>query len=173
MSSRPDPAAVAALAGAGALIGHEVGYLAAADAGVGHGHIAWMVPVALGVAIVGFWASALSVLRRLPTPAPSVASLALVQSAIYLVLEVGERLVGFGGTSLFSVPVFLGLAAQPLVAWAAVRLLRLGNRIVAQLVETPPSPLLPVRSEWRAFTSPRLVPVRVATVPARGPPGLR
>lgn len=172
MTARPDPAGLAALAGAGALVGHEIGYLAAADAGAGHGHIAWLMPIALGVAIVGFWASAVSVLRRLPTPPPSIGALTAVQVAAYIVLEVGERAAGFGG-SLFSLPVLLGLLAQPLVAWAALRLLHAGRRVVEHLLTARLAPMLVPRPTWTIVSAARPLPALVPVAPARGPPGLR
>ena len=167
--STRDPFAIAALAGAGSLVGHEIGYLADPAAASGHDYLAVLAPFAIAGAVLAIWVSALSVLRRIPGRAPNVAALATTQSALYLTFEVGERLVGSTDSPLLSLPVALGLLAQPVVAWLAIRALRLGVAAIGAVVDPLIAPIV-ARSTWQQ-TPHHLAPVLVlGRVPARAPP---
>lgn len=170
MDSSRDPSAVAALVGAGTLVGHELGYLAESGAGTGHGYFALIAPLAIVGVVIAVWASALSVLRRGAALAPSVATLAAAQTLLYLAFEVGERTIGAAESSLFSVPVVLGLVAQPLVAWFAVSALRLASAVVDAFID-------PALRSFAAAAVPQLhfapaLPTLVvgSSAPARAPP---
>ena len=152
------------------MVGDEIGYLADPGAASGHGYVVVVAPFAIAGAVLAVWASALSVLRRIPGRAPNVATLATTQSALYLTFEVGERLIGSTDSPLFSLPVALGLLAQPLVAWFAVRALRLGIAAIAVTVTDQLTAPIAVRSTWHPnprHVAPTLV---LRLIPARGPP---
>jgi len=165
-----DPFAVAALVGAGTLVGHEVGYLADASAGNGHEYFALIAPLAIVGVVIAVWASAVSVLRRGTARAPGVASLALAQSVLYVGFEVGERTIGTTDSPILSLPVLLGLLAQPLVAWLAVSALRLSAAVVAAAVgSAPPSLAARTGALVSSTTSPPTV-LLGTSAPARAPP---
>ncbi len=169
-ASARDPFSIAALAGAGSLVGHEIGYLADPSAASGHGYLAVLAPFAIAGAVLAVWVSALSVLRRMPGRAPTVAAMATTQSVLYVAFEVGERLIGSTDSALFSLPVALGLLAQPVVAWLAVRALRLGIAAIAgSFVDQLILPIV-ARCIWHGpprHLAPSLV---LRRVPARAPP---
>lgn len=152
-----DPFALAALVGAGALVGHELGYLADANGGAGHDYFSLVGPFAIVGVIVAVWGSAVSVMRRGAGRSPSVAALSAAQSVLYVAFEVGERIVGGTDTSLFSLPVVLGLLAQPAVAWLAVRGLRFADAVVAALAPGTPlvavAPRAALAIDVRSFTA--------------------
>lgn len=162
-----DPIAVVAMVGAGAMLGHEIGYLTDPAAGSGHGYFALLAPFALAGVVVAMWASSLSVLRRLPSRTPGVAALAAAQTALYLGFEVGERLIGSTDSSLFSRAVVLGLILQPLVAWLAVRVLRFGSAVIARSFVARIDPAIVRTTPWhsrcrtfRGFLVERHLPAR-------------
>lgn len=126
----PDPFASIALAGAGMMLAHQIGYLSEPGSSAGHEYFTILGPFALIAAATALWAGAVSVLRRQTAMAPSFAHLVSLQLALFMVIEVAERAIGDAPGSLLSRPVLLGLLAQPAVAWTARRLLRLGSRLL-------------------------------------------
>ncbi len=170
------PPGLIALAISGALLGHEVGYLTHRDT-LGHGYLGVAAPVALLAVVAMVWRLAVNIVRRtegaeVSTALPSLRTLAGAQSALYLAFEVGERLVGETGTPLWSLPVAAGLIAQPVVAWLALRLLRLGSAVLESLIERPtraaPSRRAELRRPLPQFAI-NMLPLRLV---ARGPPRL-
>lgn len=134
MESSRDPFAIAALVGAGTLVGHELGYLADTSASAGHGYFALITPLAIVGVVLAVWGSAVSVLRRGTALAPKATTLAAAQTLLYIGFEVGERTLGSTESSLLSLPVLFGLLVQPLVAWLAVSALRLTAAVLAAVV---------------------------------------
>lgn len=170
MDSSRDPYAIAALAGAGTLVGHELGYLAEAGARSGHDYFALVAPLAIVGVVVAMWASAVSVLRRGALRAPSVAALASAQALLYLGFEIGERTVGATESPLFSLPVILGLLAQPLVAWLAVHALKLTSALVAGFVNATPSTISRARNREIGFSASPPTLIIGGPASARAPP---
>ena len=86
-------------------------------------------------------------------------------------MEIGERISIGSTSSLLSSPVLLGFALQPLVAWAALRLLSAGRRIIeAFFVPEAPdfSPAALQLPHWRVDV---LVDAMLgAQLRVRGPP---
>lgn len=117
---------LAAIAGAGALVGHGIGYSlgAAADA-TDHGHLAVVAPAVTGIA--GLAALALVVRWAQAAPGrPPYRSLVGAHIVAYLALEVIEAALSSPVAHLSSPGFVIGLAAQPLVAWVVARALRAG-----------------------------------------------
>lgn len=170
MDSSHDPYAIAALAGAGTLVGHELGYLAEAGARSGHDYFALLTPLAIVGVVIAVWASAVSVWRRGALRAPSVAALALVQTLLYVGFEVGERTIGTTESPLLSLPVALGLTAQPLVAWLAVHALKLTSALVAGFVRSTPSTISRARIAEVRFTASAPTLLVGGPASARAPP---
>jgi hypothetical protein len=167
-----DPFGIAALAAAGAMTAHEIGYLAeTGESVVSHEYFGVLGPVVVIALCVAAWFGALSVLRRDTGRAPSLALLAGVQVGLFAAMEIGER-IGTGSTSsLLSSPVLLGLALQPLVAWTALRLLSAGRRIIeAFFVPEAPdfSPAALQLPHWRVDVL--VDAVLGAQLRVRGPP---
>lgn len=162
-----DPAGVLALAGAGTIAAHELGYLVdpltgGTSAQVSHAHLAVLGPLALFALCVAGWAAAVRVLRAGGGTPPSWRHLAALQTGAYLALEVGERAVAGDLESLASAPVALGLLLQPVIAWAAIRLLAVGRDVLVRVfgatdvrlpvvpLPSPVAPVIAVRSVWVA-----------------------
>ncbi len=121
---------LAALAGAGTLVAHQVGYLADGADTVSHAYFGALGPIVAFTACAAAWVSALRVLRGDPGRLPSLVALAGLQAVMFAVLEVGERVTSGSLASLPSAPVIAGLICQPLVAWAALRVLGLGRSVL-------------------------------------------
>ena len=158
---RADVFGVVALAAAGMLVGHQLGYLADSDARAGHVHLGLIGPVVIVAAIAAAWFAAVRVVRADPGRPPRWWTLSAVQVALYAVLEVGERVILDADVgSLASLPVALGLLAQPIVAWVALEFVGAAGDLISRFVDgaepprhDPPGPsrrpallLLPVRS---------------------------
>lgn len=169
MPSPRDPFAIAALVVAGALSGHEFGYLVGSGSGTGHGYFGLVTPLAIAGVVAGMWMSAVSIMRRTGDRAPSVTSLAAAQSALYLGFEIGERTLGSADTEFFSLPVALGLLAQPPVAWLAVRMLRVASSVVRRLLGTAAAAPKPPTIRLPEPVAPVLATC-LRSVPARAPP---
>lgn len=170
MDSSRDPFAIAALAGAGTLVGHELGYLAETGASSGHDYFALLAPLALAGAVLAVWAAAVSVLKKGATVAPSTATLAAAQTVLYLGFEIGERTIGATDSALISLPVVLGLLAQPLVAWLAVHALKITSAVIAGFVRSTASTVAATLiAKVRFIPSPPTFMVG-RSAPARAPP---
>lgn len=169
-SAKRDPFAVAALVGAGAIVGHELGYLADTNPATGHDYLSLIAPLALVGVAIAVWASAVSVVRRGVGRLPGVAALAGAQSLLYMGFEVGERTVGSAESPLFSLPVVLGLAAQPLVAWLAIAALGVATAIVASVVASSARPGNVRVDSWLGTDFAWRDPVVVCEGEARAPP---
>lgn len=167
---RGNLAFVLPLAGAGAIIGHGLGYGAVTP--VGHGYMAIVAPLstvlaggALAVGAVG------SLRRRGHRPTPAV--LAVLQVVIYTLIEVTEHTVGaLAPGDLVSPAVLLGLLAQLPVAWLLARLFRLAEVVVARLARrrsSPPDAPMVRSPGARVRPVARLV---ARPGPPRGPPRL-
>jgi hypothetical protein len=167
---RGNLAFVLPLAGAGAIIGHGLGYGAVTP--VGHGYMAVVAPLATLLAGGALAVGAVSSLRRRdhrPTPA----GLAVLQVVVYALIEITEHTVGsLSPGDLVSPAVLLGLIAQVPVAWLLARLFRLAEVVVARLARrrsrAPQTPLSsspggPMRPVARLVARPG---------PPRGPPHL-
>ena len=169
---RADPFGVAALAAAGAMTAHEIGYLAeTGESVVSHEYFGVLGPIVVIALCAAAWFGALSVLRRDTGRAPSFALLAGVQVGLFAAMEIGERISIGSTSSLLSSPVLLGLALQPLVAWAALRLLSAGRRIIeAFFVPEAPdfSPAALQLPHWRVDVL--VDAVLGAQLRVRGPP---
>ena len=169
---RADPFGVAALAAAGAMTAHEIGYLAeTGESVVSHEYFGVLGPIVILAVCIAAWFGAVRVLRRDPGRAPSLALLAGVQVGLFAAMEIGERISIGSTSSLLSSPVLLGFALQPLVAWAALRLLSAGRRIIeAFFVPEAPdfSPAALQLPHWRVDV---LVDAMLgAQLRVRGPP---
>ena len=171
---RADPFGLLALAGAGTIAAHELGYFVApGDVSVSHRHLSLLAPVVVMALCVTAWMSAVRILRTGGAQPPSLGLLAGVQVALYLALEVGERVVLGDLASLLSAPVLLGLALQPAIAGIAVVLLRVGEQAI--LTWFGPTAAWPARPGLPPAIAP--VPVfvparRAGGVRLRGPPSV-
>lgn len=169
---RVDPFGVAALAAAGTMAGHELGYLAeSGDGGVSHAYLGALGPVLVLALCAAAWTSAVRVLRRDTGRAPSLLLLGGLQVGLFAAMEIGERVTTGTTDSLLSVPVLLGLALQPCVAWAALGLLATGRRIIEALFLSD-DPMLASAAlslpRWRVDAAVDAVAVNRLRV--RGPP---
>lgn len=169
---RADPFGVAALAAAGAMTAHEIGYLGeTGESVVSHEYFGVLGPVVVITLCVAAWFGAVRVLRRDIGRAPSLALLAGVQVGLFAAMEIGERISTGSTSSLLSTPVVFGLALQPLVAWAALRLLSASRRIIEAffIAEAPTiSPAVLQLPHWRIDV---LVDTALgARLRVRGPP---
>lgn len=168
---RQVPPGLAALAASGALLGHEIGYLTDRDT-LGHDYLGVAGPIVLIGVVVMVWRTAVNVVRRTQDALPSLTTLAATQTALYLSFEIGERLVGDTGSSLWSVPVIAGLAAQTPVAWLALRLVRLGTAALEALIDRPANTAAPARRPAIVVFGQPMLALIPRTVSARGPPPL-
>jgi len=169
-SAQRDPLAVAALVGAGTLVGHEVGYLADSGANTGHEYFALLAPLAIVGVVIAVWASAVSVLRRGASRVPNIATLAAAQSLLYVGFEIGERTIGATDSPLFSLPVVLGLFAQPLVAWLAVSILKISAAVVARFINAGVRDMVIAAAVVSGSNRSLVTPVVSSSAPARAPP---
>ncbi len=132
---------VLALASAGVLVGHVLGYGAAellgAASGVGHGHLDLLLDVAVPLATAALALAALADPRRDGgTSAVSYRRLVAVQTALYLALEFAEHLgAGHGLSTLATAPVVAGLLAQFVVAIAIHAVVRGARGLVHRITE--------------------------------------
>ncbi len=171
--SRRDPFGLAALAAAGALLGHELGYLADPSAGSGHEYLTIVGPAVATAAVVAVWSLAVRVLRRGGGALPSVATLAAGQSVLYLGFEIGERTIGSAESPLWSSAVVLGLVAQPLVAWLGLRFLALGHQVLTAIVARHRRRAHPTRSaRWVRIAGIPAPTLLAVSHPGRGPPSI-
>lgn len=169
-SRRADPFGVAALAATGTLAAHELGYLVDSTNRVSHDYVSFVGPVVLLAACVAGWSAALRILRRDTGRAPSLVTLTLLQMAVFATMETVERAVTGSLATLPSAPVIAGLLLQPVVAFAALRLLSLGHLLVSGFVSPTPAPPRP-QQVWQqtAVLAPILVEAR-SSIRLRGPP---
>jgi len=141
---RADPFGIVALAAAGTMAAHELGYLADRDPADGaHAYFGMLGPVVLLALCVAGWFSAVRIVRRDAGRAPSLMLLAGLQLGGYLTMEIGERLFTDSAPALISPPVLIGLMLQPAIAWLALRLLSAGRRIIEALFVGTAPPLAP------------------------------
>lgn len=131
MHERLDPFGLSALVAAGTLAAHQVGYLTDADARTAHTYLSVIGPLALLIGFIAAWAAALRILRHAPGRAPAWSTLTAFQVVLFAAMEVAEWLAVDSFGTLWSTPVIVGLLAQPVVAFAALRLLTVGGRIVS------------------------------------------
>lgn len=163
---------LAALAASGTLAAHQMAYLVDAEARNAHAYFVVVGPVVLLAAFAATWLAAIRIIRRDVGRLPSVGALTAYQVGLYVAIEIGERIVGGEALgSLTSTPVVLGLAAQPVVAWAALRLLRVGARLIIALVAPPVSCDRPSSLSWTVSPRTVLQSFPHATIRLRGPPG--
>lgn len=165
-----DLALVLPLAGAGAIVGHGLGYGAVTP--VGHGYVAVVGPLLTVLAGAALAVGAVRSLRSRDLRL-SAGVLAVAQVIVYALLETTEHTVGVLDLGdLLSPEVLLGLVAQLPVAWLLFRLFRLAEVVVARLARrrscSPATPLLSspgasVRPAGRLLARPG---------PPRGPPRL-
>ncbi len=140
---RADPFGVVALAAAGTMSAHELGYLADRNSNDGaHAYFNVLGPLVLLALCVAGWTAAVRIVRRDAGRAPLLVTLAGLQVGGYLAMEIGERLFTDSAPALLSTPVLLGLLLQPALAWLALRILHTGHRVVEALFVSAP-PLLP------------------------------
>ena len=158
------------------MIGHQIGYSVDPAGGVGHEYFGVLGPIAIMAAFVGLWWAGVSVVRRTGVPSTTIepgflARLVVLQSVLFAFIEVGERVVGSVPGPLWSMPVLLGLAAQPLVALIACLFLRVSGLVLVRLT-SPGTDFVVAARRPRQF-----VPVRISARSAvvsptrpRGPP---
>lgn len=134
----------------GVLVGHTVGYgVAPPDpeaiaASGGHGYLDAATALATPLLILAMVMALLSGFRRARCSAPSVGRLFTLQAVAFVALEQSERLAaGANATAAVAEPaVWWGLAAQLVVAAAAVMILRVLHRTGRLLAGKPrPSPV--------------------------------
>lgn len=131
---RADSFGVIALAAAGTMTAHELGYLTDAGADDGtHMYFGVLGPIVVLAVCLAGWFAAVRIVRRDVGRAPSFALLAGLQIGAYVVMEVAEQVTSGVTSGPISVPVFLGLALQPVVAWAALQILDAGHRVIRAL----------------------------------------
>lgn len=159
-----------ALVAAGTLAAHEIGYLADEGASVSHAYLGVAGPLVLLAACVAAWLAAVRVLRDDPRRLPSVGALAAAQLGLYAIVEVAERVLGGAMSSLVSTPVVLGLVAQAVVAWLALRLLRLGRAVVVRLRRRRVRAVRSVLADAPTPATVFLSNTTFAGLPVRGPP---
>jgi|TARA_B110000483_G_scaffold145340_1_gene173452 hypothetical protein len=151
---------------------HEIGYLAeTGESIVSHEYFDVLGPAIVIALCVAAWFGTVRVLRRDTGRAPSLALLAGVQVGLFAAMEIGERISTGSTSSLLSTPVLFGLALQPLVAWAALRLLSASRRVIeAFLVSKAPdfSPTALQLPHWRIDVL--VETVLGARLRVRGPP---
>lgn len=147
-------AGLLALASAGALSAHAVGYSTATLLGrraaeVSHGHLAVLGFLGGVAAAVGVLVLAAAGARRTTCCAGvALRPLLWAQVAVYAWLEVSERLLhGAPLLGLLTAPVLLGLAAQPLTAWTLVLLLTVTTSAARQLLRRPERLTVPARTD--------------------------
>lgn len=168
---RADPFGVVALAAAGTMTAHKLGYLTDAGADDGaHTYFGVIGPIVVLALCLAGWFAALRIVRRDVGRAPSFALLAGLQVGAYVVMEVAEQVTSGAAPGPISIPVLLGLTLQPVVAWAALQILDAGHRVMQALfVDDVPTHL----SGPVVFATPiasvvdTLVPSRLRV---RGPP---
>jgi|TARA_R110002110_G_scaffold92168_3_gene240057 hypothetical protein len=169
---RADPLGVLALAAAGAMTAHEIGYLGeTGESAVSHEYFGVLGPIVILALCSAAWFGAIRILQRDTGRAPSLALLAGVQVGLFAAMEIGERLSTGSTSSLLSTPVVLGLTLQPFVAWAALRLLSASRRLIeAFLVPEAPefSPAALQLPHWRVDVL--VETVLGARLRVRGPP---
>ena len=153
-------------------LSHGIGYLAeTGESIVSHEYFDVLGPAIVIALCVAAWFGTVRVLRRDTGRAPSLALLAGVQVGLFAAMEIGERISTGSTSSLLSTPVLFGLALQPLVAWAALRLLSASRRVIeAFLVSKAPdfSPTALQLPHWRIDVL--VETVLGARLRVRGPP---
>lgn len=168
---RIDGFGLAALAASGTLLAHQLGYLTDAEARNAHTYFAVVGPIVLVAAFVAMWSAAIRTVRRDAGRLPSVGALTAYQVGLYTVIEVGERIIGGEALgSLTSTPAILGLAAQPVVAWAALRFLRVGTRFLLALVKPSVRPERANPAPWTVAPCVVVSSFPRASIRLRGPP---
>ena len=132
------------LAWLGAFLGHQLGYGVAAAAewsvlGPDHRYLAGFASLVPPVLIGAVALTAVAMVRqRIDLGAAGVATLAIAQLAAFLSVELLEfAAAGEPAALLVSPAVWLGAAAQPLVAWMLVRVIRLAAGVVAGVRRSP------------------------------------
>jgi hypothetical protein len=144
---RADPFGVVALAAAGTMTAHELGYLTDAGAADGaHTYFGVLGPIVVLALCIAAWFAAMRIVRRDVGRAPSFALLAGLQVGAYVVMEVAEQVTSGVAPEPISIPVLLGLALQPVAAWVALQTLDAGHRIIRALFvdDVPTLPSRPV-----------------------------
>lgn len=156
-----------ALAIAGVLAGHLVGYGAVSGLGVTsgahHGHLDLLVDVLLPLGTIALVAIALAHPRRSGWDRGlTVPRLAGLQSLLYVALEWGERAAqGLPAAELASAPVLAGFLAQLMIAVLVVWAVRLTWRMTC--------PAEPISDPWGSIAVMRSKgPGTVASMEVRG-----
>lgn len=180
MSSRAaDRTTLLALAGAGAVAGHALGYLASfADPGLrqtvltesGHGYWGTAVAVAVLAGVVGAVVRFAGHLRRDVADRRFALRLALAQSVLFVAVEALERLVAgtslshFFGQHLLTVGILVQILTA-LVLVGALRVLARATEVILRVLRRPRA----ARSAPLRLSPPRARPV-VAILAATGAP---
>ena len=160
---------IIALAAAGMLTGHVIGYgISDATKAPDHGYLSLAGPIVGLIAVLVTTNMAIKVVRRAKVIVPSWRWLLFTQVAFFVVLETTERVVTGSLTDLGSLPVLLGLAAQIPVAIVLRWLTGTTVRLISRWAEID-RPVFSTPEVFRWHT-----PVVVATRSARFVPvGLR
>jgi hypothetical protein len=168
------PSGVAIL---GVVGGHELGYLlgGAADVSLATSHVHLTAATQVAHLFVAWLLLAIAVTdpRRGWTRGLTVPRLAGLQSALYVALEVGERIAqGAPLAELGSAPVLLGLAVQLPLAATLVLFARVVQAAVDRLLAAGPAPLLVPTGRPRCRQRSGFVPRsrRPLATTSRGPP---
>jgi hypothetical protein len=162
-----------------AQVGHALGYLVAHPSAEhrrqalgGHGHLGSLVEVLLPLTLAAVawlvWVEMRGRWRLRP------GSLALAQVVAFGTQELAERaLAGHGLQSLAREPaLWVGLAAQVLVAWLAVGVVRMGGQAVASRLQgTGRVIFTSFPSPTRPSSAPSVgAPLSLGSISRRGPP---
>lgn len=159
-----------ALVASGTLAAHEVAYLTGDGGSISHGYLGLVGPMVVLAACVAAWSAALRILRHDPGRRPRLTRLAGAQFVLFIVVEFGERLVSDSLASFVSTPVVIGIVVQPLVAWIALALLRVGRRLVEAWRDRRPLPPAPPLAPAAARVSALVWPAAAHRLRVRGPP---
>ncbi|WP_052666788.1 hypothetical protein [Nitriliruptor alkaliphilus] len=169
--------AVLGVALLGVVGGHELGYLVggAADGGLAtpHTHLAAATRVAHLFAVWFLLAAAVSDPRRGWTRGLTVPRLAILQSGLYVTLEVAERVAqGTPLAELTSRCVLFGLLLQLPLAATTVLLSRVTQTAVERLLAGGPALLVVPTGRPRCTRGPEVAPRsrRPLAATSRGPP---
>ena len=158
------------------VIGHQIAYLLAVPsgaerssvlAGTGHAYLPTTTRLALLLAVAaagGLFLRSLTRPGEEPDRGPLFRSLALVQSGMFVAMEVAERMAtGAPVAGVFSHGIlFLGISAQLLLAFGlavVVKLLSRANEVAARLAAASlprPRPLIAVPTQADPFLPNRL-----------------
>lgn len=161
------------LAGAGAVIGHGLGYgMAGLPHPDGHGHLSSVGPLVTMIGGAALATGAIRSLRRAELR-PTARGLLTLQVPLYVGLEIAEHTAGALEVSgLVSGPVLAGLVAQLPVAWVLARLFEITRTVVERILAASPRVTARPIVARPALTRPVWSRTVARPGPPRGPPAV-